>query len=511
MTIASRPLPSNPLMYEINTRVWLRELSARLHHPVQLDTVPDEELDRIAELGFHAVWLMGVWTTGADSLEVARNTPGLQREYHEALPDYTVEDCIGSPYSVASYIVSPKLGGPAALARLRERMTRKGLNLILDFVCNHTGRDHWLLDLQPEVFIQGSEADLAARPDSFFKTPKGSIIAFGRDPFFAPWTDTAQINYAQMPGRNAMLGTLYEIASQCDGVRCDMAMLIIPEIFKQTWGAWSGPNPVERSFWEEAIRSVAERHPNFVFLAESYWNKEAQLQSKGFHFTYDKILYDRLLKNDFHGVRQHLRGDIAFQKKCARFVENHDEKRAALAFGATRSISAAVVTLFTPGLRFIYEGQLEGRCVKLPVQLGRRPVEQEDAEVEMAYEHILCALRDPLFQTGSFAVVDVNPAGPGDRSNDALIAMVWTPGTTHSNHARSRKIEYLIVVNLGGSRAYGRVPLSRELFSDGKQYVFDDRFSSKRYDRDGGELLYPGLYIALEAFQPHIFEISEKA
>ncbi len=508
MTNPSQPLPANPLMYEINARVWLHELSTRLHHPVQLDTVPETELDRIADLGFHVVWLMGVWTTGPDSLEIARTKPDLKREYHETLPDYTIEDCIGSPYAVSSYVVSPKLGGPTALARLRERLARKGINLILDFVCNHTGRDHWLLDLQPDVFVQGTQADLLARPDCFFKTHKGSVIAFGRDPFFAPWTDTAQINYAQSSGRNAMLGTLLEIAKQCDGVRCDMAMLILPDIFKRTWNGLLGQNPIDRDFWTEAIQAVQEKHPNFIFLAESYWDREAQLQSIGFNFTYDKILYDRLLKNDFSGVREHLRSNLTFQKKCARFVENHDEKRAAQAFGASRSICAAVATLFSPGMRFIYEGQLEGRCVKLPVQIGRRPDERENAEIEMAYERILSSLRDPIFQTGTFAVIDVHENGYGDRSNETLIAFQWTP---MPSPVRSRKIGYLIIVNLGGSRSYSRIPLSRDLFSEGKSYVFDDRFANKRYDRDGAELLYPGLYIALEAFQPHVFEISEKA
>jgi hypothetical protein len=516
MIISSLPLPPNPLMYEINTRVWLRELSVRLHQPIQLDTIPEEELDRIAELGFHAVWFMGVWESGPESLNIARTLPGLQREYHAALADYSVEDCVGSPYAVSSYVVAAKLGGPAGLGKLRERMARKGLNLILDFVCNHTGRDHWLLKTNPAVFVQGSEADLAAHPEAFYRTAEGAVIAFGRDPFFAPWTDTAQINYAQPAGRAAMLGTLFEIAAQCDGVRCDMAMLILPQILKQTWGSRLGPYANENSFWREAIQLVAEKHPNFIFLAESYWDKEGELQNEGFHFTYDKTLYDRLLHHDYNGVRQHLRGSLDFQKKCCRFVENHDEARAAEAFGGMRSISAAAATLFTPGMRFLHEGQLEGRHVKVPVQLVRRPDEPADAEIELAYEHMLCALRDPLFQNGSFAVVDVSQAGPGDRSNDSMLALQWTPapangGAPNGNHVRSRKMGALVVINLSGARAYGRIPMPRALYSEGKQYVFDDRIGGKRYDRDGGELIYPGIYIALEAFQPHVFEISEKA
>jgi len=503
----SLPLPPNPLLYEINTRVWLHDLSTHLHQPIHLDNVPEEELDRIAEFGFHAVWLMGVWATGPEGAEIARNIPALQREFQAALPDYSPADCVGSPYAISSYTVSPKLGGPAALARLREGLARRGLNLVLDFVCNHTARDYALLESRPEAYVLGTDADFAARPGDFFKTASGAVVAHGRDPYFPPWTDTAQLNYAQAPAREAMLAALHSIAEQCDGVRCDMAMLILPQIFAQTWGARCGPNPVASSFWREAIQSVCAQYPKFIFLAESYWDKEADLQREGFHFTYDKTLYDRLLHFDFEGVRQHLKAGSDYQRRCARFIENHDEARAAGAFGSGRSISAAAVTLFTPGMKLLHEGQLDGRRVKVPVQLIRRAEERDDAEIEVAYEHLLAALRDPIYQSGTFAVIDVNPAGPGDRSNESLVALQWIPA---ANGAHSRKTCCLIVINLSGGRAYARIPLSRALFSEGKHYTFDDRFDGKRYDREGAELIYPGIYIALEAYQPHVFEVSEK-
>src|SRR5204862_5221980 len=85
----SMPWPKFPAVYEIRTRLWLAELSARNGHPLTLDMVPSDEIDRIAELGFHAVWLMGVWTTGPEPIEIARNHPDLQNEYRQTLSDYT--------------------------------------------------------------------------------------------------------------------------------------------------------------------------------------------------------------------------------------------------------------------------------------------------------------------------------------------------------------------------------------------------------------------------------------
>ena len=508
MTFIAGPWPKFPLVYEINTRIWLKELSARAHRGLFLNEVPNDEIERIARLGFQCIWLMGVWTTGPEAIRIARADPDLQKDYRKALPDVSIDDIIGSPYAVSRYEVSPLLGGPQALAGLREKMARFGLRLMLDFVPNHTSRDHEFTVTEPDVFVQGTDDDLARNPKAFFRTSNGSVIACGRDPYFPAWEDTAQINYAQACGRSRMKEELLKIAAQCDGVRCDMAMLILPEILERTWNSRLGANPIRGSFWKETIPEVRKQSPYFLFMAEAYWDLEWRLQEEGFNFTYDKTLYDRLRKNDNRGVHQHLQGDKNFEERCARFIENHDEPRAAAAFGPGRARSAAVATFFCPGLKLFYEGQLEGRKVRPPVQLGRRPHETEDIETAIFYEKILDVLHDPIFQDGVFEAREVQSAGWGDVSNDSILALYWTPAPD-KGHPRS--LAYLIVVNLNGSRAYGRIPLPQKTFLGGKQYVFYDRFDSKRYERDGGEVAWPGLYVSLEAHQPHLFEISSKA
>lgn len=504
---SGEPWSKHPLIYEINTRVWLTELSAKRGHQITLDKMPDDEIERIARHGFHAVWLMGVWTTGDEPVAIARTHPGLQKEYRQALENFTAEDVIGSPYAISKYAVSPTLGGPEGLAAFRKKLAASGLRLILDFVSNHTAKDHWLVRQHPDVFISGTESDLARDPTSFFRTPDGAILAHGRDPYFPAWTDTAQINYAQLAGREAMKVKLRFLATQCDGLRCDMAMLTLPEIIEKIWGGRLGPNPIKESFWKEAIQDILRVHPNFLFLGESYWNLEWKLQQNGFHFTYDKTLYDRLRQADHRGTRQHLQAEVKFQERCARFVENHDEPRAAAAFGPARARSAASVTFFTPGLKLFHEGQLEGRRVKIPVQLGRRPVETADLETAIFYSEILSALRDQIFQTGVFSQCEAHPAGGNDFSNEALVALLWTPAVLNNG---SQNTGYLIIVNLNHSRAYGRIPLPSGSIAAEKQYFLLDHLGGKRYDREGAELQSPGLYVALEGHQTHLFEIRKK-
>jgi len=500
----NHPWPRFPVLYEINTRVWLGELSRRSGRRVTLENVPLEEIERIAQLGFHGIWLMGVWTTGAQAIQVSRTRPELLAEYNHALPGYGTGDVIGSPYAIHQYAVAPELGGANGLRTIRQRMSQLGLRLLLDFVPNHFSCDHPLMETKPGVFVQGSEEDLLREPQNYFRGPGDRIFAYGRDPYFAGWPDTVQINYAQAEGRNQMLQDLLNIAAQCDGVRCDMAMLLLPDVHQRVWAHRLGENPNLNCFWKEAITAVTERNPNFLFLAESYWDLEWRLQQEGFHYTYDKTLYDRLKKSDYVGVKKHLLAEPSYRDRCCHFIENHDEPRAAAAFGPARSRGAAVASFFVPGLRLLHEGQLEGSTVKLPVQLGRRQQEKENIEVALFYEKILNVLRDPIFQNGTFFQRDVHSAGWGDTSNDAIAAFEWRPPAGRSG------LGYLIVVNLDGGRAYGRISLDGALFEPGRQYIFHDLFDGKRYERDGQELRDTGLYVALEPNQPHLFSVAQK-
>jgi hypothetical protein len=494
--------PRHPVLYEINTRVWVREQSVRAGKRLTLDTVPPEEIERIAAMGFDAVWLMGVWTTGLAAIRLARTDVGLRADYRRALPDLTDGDIIGSPYAVSRYQVSADLGGPAGLSSLRASLAGYGIRLMLDFVPNHTATDHALLTESPHAYFRGTEDDIARHPEAFYRTRGGMIVAHGRDPYFAPWQDTAQVDYAHYPGRAAMLAQLQTIATQCDGVRCDMAMLLLPHVIERTWGDRLGSEWIRDSFWTEAIPAVRERHPDFVFMAEAYWGLEWELQQQGFDFTYDKTLYDRLHGGDAAGVRAHLAAEPSFRDRGARFLENHDEPRAAAVFGVPEGFGPALVTSLAPGLRLLHEGQLEGRRIKLPVQLGRRRDEPVDEAVRAFYARVLAVLRDPTLHHGTFVPLEVRPAGEGDRTHDGLVAFAW-----REDEASGPRL--VVVVNLRPEPAWARIPLGVAGFEGGRTYRLLDRLDGATYRRAGDELTGPGLYVALRPRQSHVFAVEQ--
>ena len=224
--------------------------------------------------------------------------------------------------------------------------------------------------------MPGTEEQLAAQPQNYCRVGKGEaarVLAYGRDPYFDGWPDTLQLNYGSPALHEAMLGELGRIAHQCDGVRCDMAMLVLPEVFERTWGI-SAP-----AFWPRATEAVRAKVPGFLFLAEVYWDLEWTLQQQGFDYTYDKRLYDRLEHGHARPVREHLFAGLDFQDHLARFLENHDEPRAAATFAPEVHRAAAILTFLTPGLRFFHQGQREGKRVRIPVHLGRGPDEAPDA------------------------------------------------------------------------------------------------------------------------------------
>jgi len=228
-------LPAHPVIYEINTWSWLHELSRDAGRPVTLASVPGRCWDELAALGVDAVWLMGVWQRSPAGIGIALNNPELTAGFDTALPDWEPADVVGSPYCIRDYLVDDRLGGTDGLAAARAELAARGIGLILDFVPNHVAPDHpWVTD-RPELFITGTQDDLNDDPQSFQQIGE-RVLANGRDPFFPAWPDVVQLNVFQPQLRATVIDTLRAIADQCDGVRCDMAMLTMNDVFARTWG-----------------------------------------------------------------------------------------------------------------------------------------------------------------------------------------------------------------------------------------------------------------------------------
>jgi len=484
--------PKHPLIYEINTWVWLDELSRREQRTVTLESVPDAHWDDIAALGFDAVWLMGVWQRSPEGIRISMANEGLPADFRRALPDFTEQDNVGSPYCVRSYVVDDHLGGPEGLAAARNELARRGVRLILDFVPNHVAPDHPWVEEHPEYFIQGSGEDLEADPRSFVSI-KGGTFACGRDPYFPAWPDVLQLNAFDAGLRSAVIETLCNIAAQCDGVRCDMAMLLMNSIFERTWGGRAGLRP-ESDYWPEVIPAVKAKYPGFKFIAEAYWDLEWELQQQGFDHCYDKRLYDRLEHDPAESVRLHLCADIAYQEKLLRFVENHDEPRAAAAFTPEKHRAAAITALTLPGARLIHEGQLDGRRVRLPVFLARRPDEPPDPDLLAFYRQFLEGLSRGSFLQGTWRLCE-RSGWENNTSCRNLVCCCW-------KNADSR---CLVIVNLSEAPAQGRVRVPWDDLK-GASCRLKDVFTGGVYERQGDEMCGQGLYVDLPPWGFHFLE-----
>jgi len=486
--------PLYPSLYQINTRVWLTELS-RGARKATLDDIPDAELDGIAKLGFDCVWLLSVWQTGELGKQISRTIPELRRELKETLPDLTDEDIQGSGFAITGYKVHETLGGDAALARLRERLRKRGLRLMLDFVPNHTALDHPWVEEHPEYYIRGTEEELARAAQNYTRVKRKSgdlVLAHGRDPYFPGWSDTLQLNYANAATQKAMAGELLKIAGQCDGVRCDMAMLVLPEVFERTWGA--RPQP----FWPNVIKQVRATSPDFVFMAEVYWDLEWTLQQQGFDYAYDKRLYDRLREGHAGPVRGHFVAGLDYQNKLARFLENHDEPRAAATFQPANGEAAAVITFLSPGLRFFHQGQFEGRLKRISPHLVRGPNEPVNERLAQFYNRLLTVLRQPIFRDGKWQLLECAPAWEGNNSSDAFIAYCWE--SPDGGCA-------IVAVNYSDhfSQCYIRLPFSN---LHGRQWQLRDLLGGAQYERNGSALESHGLFLDVPPWQYHVFNLS---
>lgn len=489
----------HPLLYEINTRCWLSALSASSGTNISLADVPDAELAGWQKLGFTHIWLMGVWTTGPRARGEALRHPELRRAYDQLLPGWQESDVVGSPYAIGDYQVPPALGGEAGLAAFRERLHHFGLRLLLDFVPNHVGLDHAWVSERPELFVQSP----AEAPGTFAQTTRAGVrwLAHGRDPYFAPWTDTVQLDFRQPATRAMMTQLLQSIAGCCDGVRCDMAMLVLNEVFTKTWESFPIDNhqlPADE-FWASTIPAVKQAHPGFVFLAEGYWGLESRLRSLGFDYTYDKVLYDGLVSRDAVGVQRHLIGmDAEAVAGSAHFLENHDESRIASILTLAELRAATMLILGLPGMRFLHDGQLSGAQLKIPVQLARRPLEPTRADIAAIYNVLLTTLSATAVGQGKGELLQPRPAWSDNPTAQNFVIVQW----------QSRPPQFdVVVVNLAPHRSQCYAPLTFQHLS-AHNWAMKDLLGRECYKRSGDDLQNQGLYLDVPALGAQLFHFE---
>ncbi|MGE5353175.1 MAG: glycosidase, partial [Acidobacteriota bacterium] len=242
-----------------------------------------------------------------------------------------------------------------------------------------------------------------------------------------------------------------------------------------------------------AIEKVKERYPGFIFMAEAYWDLEWELQQLGFDYTYDKKLTDRILSGNVPEIKLHLMAEPDYQAKSVRFIENHDEERSYAVMGKHKAQAAAIIISTIQGMRFYFDGQFEGRRIKLPVQLGR---EQQEKTVECMvdfYNRLLGLTKAEIFQEGQWNLLDVLPAWGENETYKNILAWQWTMGEENR----------LVIVNFSEFHSQSRIKLDVRGYED--HFEITDLLHDMEYWRSAEEVFHTGLFIDLNPWQSHIF------
>lgn len=480
---------------------WLHDLNRKEGYEVNLRNIPPREWRRLKDVGMDLIWLMGIWQRSPHSIKEARGEPSLVQECRTIFDDFEIADIAGSPYAVHDYVPDPTFGSEEDLKALKKQMEGEGLFLILDFVPNHTACDHHWIKTHPEYYILDKPKESSGCSEGFFlaDSMKGKVcIAHGKDPYFPPWTDTAQINYARPETLRAMTELLTRLATYCHGLRCDMAMLPLKEVFRESWGRYLREEWNAEEFWALTIDCLRSKGIPFLLLAEAYWGKEKDLLNLGFHCAYDKHLYDLMVEGDIQGLRNHLLAPVANQAKMVRFLENHDEPRAIKAFGPDRIKCAMVIHSTLPGMRFWQHGQFEGNRIRVPVQVRRAPKEIIDDDLKDFTVRLLNEVNHPALHEGGWEICSTQ-GWPDNPSHQNLLAWCW------------RKGEYrrLVVMNFSTSPAQGYVRLPTNWLHEGEQFLLSDPLKGENFLRSAKETDQSGLYVGLDKHDFHFFRVEK--
>lgn len=419
---------TNPHVLEVNAKIWFHQMKRDFGRNITLADIPESYIVKLKAVGFDALWLMGVWQESLTSRQIARTDGPINDYLKKIVPDYTTEDIFGSPYSICSYNVDKYLGTNEDLLKFKAKLNENGMALILDFVGNHFSVDHPLTWQEPDLFIN-SKTDPQDKK-LFYQNKNGVWIAHGKDPYFDPWTDSAQLNLFNPKTREMLEKSLMDIAPLCDGLRCDMVMLMLNKVHKDNWGKYLNYEMPSEEFWPGVIRKVKEKCPSFTFIAEVYWGLESEVQALGFDFTYDKILYDRLLFSNPTQIAAHLGAEHLYQKKTLRFIANHDEEAPLTAFNSeARSFAAAAVAYTLSGARLFTASQICGDKYRLPIQY--QPfVRSVDNKVKDFYLKFLSIINHPCFHGGQWSLKFAMSFDGQDTSYQNILTWSWTQNIT---------------------------------------------------------------------------------
>jgi len=457
-------MPSAVLVAK-HTLVWLHQLSETYEREIRtLDQIPDEELDRLAQRGFSALWLIGLWKRSTASRDIKRRMGNPEAE--------------ASAYALYDYAISDDLGGDAALADLHERAMRRGIRLCADMVPNHVGIDgRWVVE-HPEWFLQlpfppypdyaFHGPDLCTDPgveirieDGYWRHSNAAVVFqrvdsatgsvrylyHGNDGTQMPWNDTAQLDYLQAEVREAVIGTILHLARRFKLIRFDAAMTLAKQHIQRLWHPRPGhggaiPSRAEHAvdpatfdarmpeeFWREVVERVRVEAPDTLLMAEAFWLLEGYfVRELGMHRVYNSAFMNMLRDEDNAGYQKTLRNVLEYSpavlERFVNFVNNPDERTAVDQFGKGDKYFGVCTLLATlPGLPMFGHGQVEGFEERYGMEYRRayRGEEEDEGFVSWHEQTIFPLLRERYRYSGVrwFTLYDVLDAS-GQRVDDVF-------------------------------------------------------------------------------------------
>ena len=478
----------HPYIYEINTRAWLYELSKKYDRQIlKISDIPTEEYDNLRDNGVDIVWMMGIWKLGKYGLEFDRKNG----DYSHLLPDFRPDDIIGSPFAITEYSCNHDIGTDSDLKELRRQLNSRGIKLMLDFIPNHSAFDANYVNKYPDMYINA--------PEGVQDTNRyNSIgIAYGSDIGYKPWKDVAQLNIWNKKTREYMVENFLAVLTYADAVRCDVAYLVLNDVFEETWKyelEYYNYTRPDTEFWTEAFKAGKELNPEAIFLAELYEGKYTEiLLELGFTYVYDKTLLDKLVMNA-QDVKEYIKSkNNDFWKNTCHYVENHDEERIVFKTGSNyqKAKAAGTIAATVGGMIFMQHGQWEGKKNRLDVHLRRAAEEEDNAELVSYYKHLNNVIREPAFRgTNTYFIENMR----GEKQDD-FIAYIREDGDSH----------FLVVVNYSENKGCANVPIYNV---KGYRYsLLHEAINDVEYVKSLGEVKN-GMRVCLDAWESQIFQYN---
>ena len=545
-----------------HTYVWLAQLSSRHGREIRtLDTIPDEELDRLAGWGITALWLIGLWrrSRASERIKRLRGNP----------------DAVASAYALDDYALAEDLGGDGAWWNLRERAWARGIRLAADMVPNHMGIDsRWVVE-HPERFLAVAEPPypsyafggpdlsedgrVAIRLEDHYWDGSDAAVVFqrvddatgetryvyhGNDGTSFPWNDTAQLDYSREDVREAVIRTIVDVARRFPVIRFDAAMVLARRHVRRLWFPQPGqggaiPSRAEhalrdeewqqlmpREFWREVVDRVAAESPDTLLLAEAFWLMEGYfVRTLGMHRVYNSAFMHMLRDEDNGGYRKVIRDTLEFDPailgRYVNFMTNPDEVPAREQFGIGEKYFGIATLLATlPGLPMLGHGQIEGYAEKYGHEF-RRPALAERPDEGLVAHHGRAIV--PLLQrrawfagSGDFQLYDfVTDSGAVDEN---VYAYSNGSGETRSlvvyhNHFGSTEGRIRESVPFARKHDDGSKTPERRSLADalglpsdaGVLVAFRDQRSGLEHLRPAAGIREAGFSFELDAYRCHVF------